>query len=290
MKKTENRTTKKIQVYLNHLYYKGKKDSTIAAYRADLKSFESYLRDSYPSVDDFAKIQVKHLSDFRKLLVEKEFKKSTIKRKIDVLHAFFEYLVENETVKTNPCEKLLMNKLESRAELEFNYLTMNQVRLIVANATHNRDTCYRDLAMLKLVVYAGFKKNEVMDLKNGDIDAPNQMVQIRGRMIPVNKEVSLALQSIHEGKVAEAEDYVFKSNGEKMSQRTFTNVIERTNKTPGLDIDFKINSEVLRNSFCIHLAKNGVGIIEISELSGITDGNRLAEIEKYIVRDTKDIG
>lgn len=65
------------------------------------------------------------------------------------------------------------------------------------------------------------------------------------------------------------------------SQRIFSNVFKKLEKLSEEPLECAINSEMIRNSFCVHLAMSGVGIVEIAEISGVKNPERLAEIEKY---------
>lgn len=265
----------------------GKKESTLKAYQSDLNEFAEFICSSFDEVTALSEVKTHQVSEFRKYLVDKGSKTATIKRKLDVLHVFFEFHEGRGKVGKNPCKNILVNRLTAKNHRKFYFMEMESILRVLAKMNPHDIDYKRDYAIISLVTLAGFKKSEIMELKWEDVDFTKRRIERDHRKVPMSEQVFQALSALFRLKVEDADQYVFKGQkGEKLPPRTFTNTFKKLDGLLEEPLECGFNSEMVRNSFCVHLARMGVGIVEIAELSGVKNPERLAEIEKYYIKST----
>lgn len=255
--------------YLDYLEYERKLSSnTLKSYKNDLKNFDSYFKGRLLELtyDDL----VKYIAS----LQDKDSR--TVSHYITVIHSFYDFLLEEEQIKENPCENIVSPKIPKKLPT---YLTEDEVdRLLDVQLFTPYD--YRNKAMLELLYATGLRITELCNLKLTDLDVHNCFVRVFGkgkkeRIVPVT---DLALKYlilyvteyrnvILKNKVS---DYLFISNSlTNISRQGFFKIIKKECKRAG--ITKNVSPHVLRHSFATHLLKHGADLRIIQELLGHED-------------------
>lgn len=255
--------------YLDYLEYERKLSSnTLKSYKNDLKNFDSYFKGRLLELtyDDL----VKYIAS----LQDKDSR--TVSHYITVIHSFYDFLLEEEQIKENPCENIVSPKIPKKLPT---YLTEDEVdRLLDVQLFTPYD--YRNKAMLELLYATGLRITELCNLKLTDLDVHNCFVRVFGkgkkeRIVPIT---DLALKYlilyvteyrnvILKNKVS---DYLFISNSlANISRQGFFKIIKKECKRAG--ITKNVSPHVLRHSFATHLLKHGADLRIIQELLGHED-------------------
>ncbi|MDO4962290.1 MAG: tyrosine-type recombinase/integrase [Eubacteriales bacterium] len=113
-------------------------------------------------------------------------KESGIKRKISSLKSFYNYLFDNEIIKTNPAARVKLPKIHEKEIIRLEY---NEVAKLLDEVESGEDltdhqkafhekTRVRDLAMLSLLLGTGMRISECVGIDLNDIDLEETAVSI----------------------------------------------------------------------------------------------------------------
>ena len=255
--------------YMDYLEYERKLSlNTLKSYLNDLKKFNNYFNSNILDLkyDDILKyIQSVDKEDAR-----------TIAHYITVINSFYDFLLDENIIKDNPCGNIVSPKVSKKLPV---YLTEEEVnRLLDVKLLTPYD--YRNKAMLELLYATGLRISELCNLKLTDLDVHNCFVRVFGkgkkeRLVPVTdlalkyliKYVTEYRNIILKNKVS---DYLFISNSlTNISRQGFFKIIKKECQRAG--INKNVSPHVLRHSFATHLLKHGADLRIIQELLGHED-------------------
>lgn len=271
-----------INKYLDYLEFERKlSKNTIASYKNDLKSLDSYFKDKLLSVS---------YSDLQKYLSTlKDLNARSVAHHITVINSFYNFLLDEEVIKENPCLNLVSPKIPKKLP---NFLTEDEVnKLLDINLLSPYD--YRNKAMLELLYATGLRISELCNLKITDVDIHNCFVRVYGkgskeRIVPVT-DLALDYLKIYVTKYRSIilkntiSDYLFISNNlTNISRQGFFKIIKKECQRSG--IKKNVSPHVLRHSFATHLLKHGADLRVIQELLGHED-IATTQIYAHLVND-----
>lgn len=258
-----------INKYLDYLEFERKlSENTIASYKNDLKSLDSYFKDKLLNVS---------YSDLQKYLSTlKDLNARSVAHHITVINSFYNFLLDEEIIKENPCLNLTSPKIPKKLP---NFLTEDEVnKLLDINLLSPYD--YRNKAMLELLYATGLRISELCNLKITDVDIHNCFVRVYGkgskeRIVPVT-DLALKYLEIYVTTYRPIilkntiSDYLFISNSlTNISRQGFFKIIKKECQRSG--INKNVSPHVLRHSFATHLLKHGADLRVIQELLGHED-------------------
>ena len=258
-----------INKYIDYIKFERKLSSnTIESYQNDLTDLYLFFNEDIIKVKD--EQMTKYIYSLRNLNAR------SLAHHITVMNSFYEFLISEEILQTNPCEGIKSPKLPSKLP---NYLTEDEVdKLMSVNL--DSPFSYRNKAMLELLYATGLRVSELISLKFNDIDLTNDFVRVIGkgskeRIVPISdlavKWLSIYLNQyrpiILKNKDSE---YLFISNALKpISRQGFFKIIKQEVRRAGIKKD--VSPHVLRHSFATHLLNHGADLRVIQELLGHSD-------------------
>jgi len=249
-------------------------NNTLQSYKRDLEQFKNYI--SQKSLK-YNKIGEKEIKQYLKYLVEEENKKpSTISRMIASIRSFYQYLVKNKVLSTDPTEGIQSPKIEKKAP---SILTTKEVELLLEQPTDADLKGIRDKAMLEFAYATGMRVTEIISLNVEDVNLEEEYVVCKNggkkREIPLGK---LALNSVKEY-LSKARDVLVKTdkekslfvnlNGKRLTRQGFWKIIKYYQEQAHIDKD--ITPHTLRHSFATHLLQNGAELKAIQTMLGHSD-------------------
>lgn len=253
-----------------------KSENTLIAYKRDLASFEKFMRESRNK-----SLQACDESDaIAYALVLKNQNKSmaTVNRSISALRTFYEYEILQGVKITNPFLKIKTYKNESR---EIDYLTLEEVESLLS-LPDDSSKGLRDRALLEFMYGTGARVTEVVRLKISDLNIRMGFVTLKdsndeSRIVPLGKYAMDALVKYLgggfaslKGEGADENDYVFiNRSGEALSRQGIWKIL----KDYGAEIGIadKMTTQILRDSFAVHILQNGGDLKTLQELMGFDD-------------------
>ena len=265
-----------VNSFLNFLVVeKGYSENTINAYRNDLMTMADFAEKeaSSPSWPSFNR---QNMLSYLLYLKERGYVPTTMARKIAAGRSFFNFLVSEGTIKTNPTENLESLSVGKALPKP---IPINQVRLLLEQpAKLFTSEARRDRAMLELLYASGMRISELVALNMGDVNLEGDyFVRCFGkgrkeRIIPLYEQVINAIKEYIEkerpkllrGKKDNA--LFLNARGERLTRQGFWQKLKEYAKTAGLDD--KISPHTLRHSFATHMLNGGADLRSVQELLG----------------------
>ena len=212
-------------------------------------------------------------------MYDKEYKSSTLARKLSSLKSFFIFLEEEKIISANPVKYLKFPKLERKIPK-----TLNQ-EIIDAMLENSNNLSLRDSTIIELIYATGIRASELINIKITDIDFNESTIRILGkgskeRIIPIH-DLALELVSKYwkneifkHNKLVQNKNIRFNRDllflnlqGKKLTRQGLWYIVKNISKKLGLDIN-KVSPHILRHSFATHLLYNGVPLRHLQELLG----------------------
>jgi integrase/recombinase XerC len=252
--------------FIAHLEADEKSRLTRRNYRDDLTMFDAWYHKHYQEAPGLGRLGATELREFKAHLIERDLKPATINRKLAALRSFCRWAEAAglagaiQAPKTIRQERPLPRWLSRSEELAL-------LRAVETAA----DT--RDLAIIKVLLYAGLRIAELAALKWSDITITdrkgNLMVRwgkgAKWRDVPLNVEARKALINLGGREWIGKDRSVFWGQRGAMTVRGLQEIVESYGKAAGL---FDLTPHVLRHTFCHNLALKGVRLEEIAKLAG----------------------
>ena len=254
--------------YLSYLE-KVKKYSphTTAAYRRDLQAFQAHAalscwKDSSPQ----------QVQNFASYLHRKGLVGRSIQRNLSSLRAFFDYLIGEGMLASNPAKHLRAPRSDKKLP---KVLDIDQASQLFTRAPQNRIE-RRDRAIIELLYGSGLRLSELIGLNFGDIDLYNGFVTVLGkgnkkRQVPIGRQAVSALNAwFRDHPCFELNTPVFPGrNRARLSPRT---VQQRLKKYAARELGNEaLHPHMLRHSFASHLLESSGDLRSIQELLGHSD-------------------
>jgi len=277
--------------FLDHLRYERNVSAhTLRNYESDLQQFLEYLQPPEesaggkkhakskrvePDIKDIDHITIR---EWLATLHSDHKKKSSIARKLAALRTFFQFLVREGVVESNPAKLVATPRKEKKLPVHLS--VEDAVRFI---ETPNADTDFgkRDRAILELLYATGVRVSELTQLDLRDIDFNNKLLRVFGkrrkeRIVPFGEPAAKALQeylSVRQKFLMnapvtkrDAQPLILNYQGTRMTTRSVGRLVEKHIRTCAGIHD--ISPHALRHSFATHLLDSGADLRDIQALLG----------------------
>ena len=196
-------------------------------------------------------------------------------RIISGLRSFFEYLIFEKFIKTNPLSLIESPRISRKLP---DTLTIKEIDLLISNINISTNEGERNIALIETLYGCGLRVSELISLKISDLFFSEGFIKVTGkgnkqRLVPIsdlNKRVikSYMGNSRKKLKIEEkSKDILFLNRrGKKLSRAMIFTIIKRLAKLS--DIKKNISPHTFRHSFATHLLKNGADLKTIQQLLG----------------------
>lgn len=283
-----------IQEFIDYLgHEKGLATNTLESYSRDLKQYYGFLSgDSTASLENVSQSTiVAYLMYLRK----QGKATATIARRLAALKAFYQFLVKENYVSSDPTNDLSSPKLERKLP---KVLTVSEVERLLNQPDLSTPAGKRDKAMLELLYATGIRVSELVNLNILDVDLKEGFVRCMGkgskeRVVPVGDIAVSALRTYLEGArsklVADAKEKALFVNhhGKRLTRQGFWKIVKKY--ATQAQIRKEITPHTLRHSFATHLLENGADIRAVQEMLGHADIST-TQIYTHVTKDRlKDV-
>ena len=257
------------------LRYRGLSDATVTTYFQDLNTFVAFL--TMMKISKFDVVDRKIVRSFLAFLVDRDYKRSSISRKLSVLRGFYRWLVSEQFSLIDPVPRRSVMKKENKLP---RFLSNEEVsRLIASPKLGGSDELLvnRDVALLELIYAAGLRVSEVNSINIGDIDLERKTLRIIGkgdkeRISLIGKSAAMALGNYINNdrtkvkNVNQINATFLSIRGTRLSVRSIQAVVKKHSRLAGLGNE--VHPHTLRHSFATHLINGGADLRVVQDLLG----------------------
>ncbi len=278
----DNVLNEKVEDYLNYLKYERKlSHNTYESYAYNLKKISSSFEDK--SLTNLTEDEI------RQFLYDSKESAKTNAHYLTVLKSFYDYLLDNNEIKVNPCLNIKMPKIEKSLP---KFLTIDEVNELL-NINLQKPIDYRDKAMLEVLYATGIRISELLDLNLSSYNEKGAFIKVMGkgskeRIIPLS-DITINYLNLY---IKEYRPLILKDKespflfvnytGKRMSRQGFFKILKK--KCEDANIKKEVSPHVLRHSFATHLLNNGADLRVIQELLG-HENITTTEIYSHISKD-----
>ena len=263
-----------IEAFVEALRNRAVSEHTLSSYGSDLRHFQFFLKlrkRSLRSVDHIC------LRDFLNHLHERKLQKTSIARKLSCLRTFFDFLVRDGRLKSNPAELISSPRLPKKLPV---YLSEQEAAVVVELPRGTALKDLRDRAILELLYASGLRVRELVSLNDENVDMLQQLVRVIGkgrkqRIVPFGEYAGRAMAEYVSERDrldlanpdATCHTPLFVSlRGRRLNARDVQRLVERTRL--GLPSGRRLTAHTLRHTFATHLLERGADLRAIQELLG----------------------
>jgi integrase/recombinase XerC len=262
------------------LYLKISKNAplhTLRSYKSDILNFVTFAAAKGTEDALFAQINHIFIRSYLAMLRDKNYAKSTIKRKIASLRSFFRFLCRENVIAVNPCEALQTPRLDKILPV---FLDTNEIKELLNFPCGESLLSIRDKAALELLYATGVRVSELVGISLADIDLGGRTIIVLGkgskeRIVLMGSTSVLAVKNYLEhvrpkliaagGKTTETKLFL-NARGTTLTDRSVRRIVDKHVKD--VSIIKKVSPHTLRHTFATHLLDNGADLRSVQELLG----------------------
>ncbi|MBK8945413.1 MAG: tyrosine-type recombinase/integrase [Ignavibacteriae bacterium] len=274
---------KAINDFINHcIYEKNLSPKTIKSYKIDLSQLFNFLINNDYSVD-ISEITKHELREY--LISISALRPKSVKRKIAVLKAMFNYLEFEDAIVINPFRKMrikirepkvlpkAMNKTEVYSIFKTAY---KQISSECSQTAYSYAEKLRNIVVIELLFATGARVSEIADLKKENVNIYSGLIKIKGkgnkeRIINIcNKETFKILQDYYKLFIKKIEGcggyFLINRLGKKLSDQSVRTIVR--NLALNSSFQKKITPHMFRHTFATLLLEKDVDIKYIQSMLG----------------------
>ena len=267
---------------------------TIRAYEKDLHQFMRFFCKETHVVPHPATITTLQVREFLAELTERNYKKTTIVRKLATIRSFYKFLMRKGHITTNPLTSIETPKVEKKLP---HFLSVDEVEKLLNAPQGNTFQSCRDRAILETLYSTGLRVSELTALNVLNLDFNAEVIKVparqrmneqgegakaaRERLVPIGSFALLAIKRYIESRIKthtpiadEKGDALFLNRfGKRLSSRSIRKILDKYIKVTGMNK--KTSPHTLRHSFATHLLDKGASVRAVQELLGHLTGRVL---------------
>jgi integrase/recombinase XerC len=256
--------------FLKHLSVERRLSAhTDTSYRADLQRFAAYCERNH--VRNWHAVDSQHVRMFAAAEFRQGSSPRTIQRRLSALRSFFNFLLRERALESNPAIGVQAPKARKRLPETID------VDLMTRLLEFRTDTQLgvRDKAIMELFYSSGLRLSELVGLNLGDVDRGDRTVRVLGkgrktRIVPVGKHALDAIARWLKERAtlaATGEQALFVGNrGERLGARAIQKRIAGWARQQGLGRH--VHPHLFRHSFATHLLESSQDLRGVQELLG----------------------
>ena len=296
MKKNKDQNIELVNRIINVISLeKGLSKNTKSAYRSDINLILNLLNDNNINA---LEAQEHDFKEIFFLLRSKNFKPSSLNRKLSSLKQFYQILKEEGYIKINP----LSNQESFKKHVKLpKSLSENVMISLLEKAKYDyeksqdlslqKNKCLRTLTILEILYSTGMRITELLELPLSDFINITEKLQIKGkgdvyRMVAFNKEAKSAIdiwlehRSTLQGSIDNKYMFPDKNGSGHISRQIIYKDLSSLSKSIGIDKK-EISPHNIRHSFATHMLNRGADLRSLQKLLGHADIST-TEIYTYV--------
>ena len=243
---------------------------TISSYKRDLTAFFTFLKEKHDSGEE---VRDHDIRGFVAQERRRDLSARSIQRALSSIRSFFNYLLDEEVVETNPAANISSPK---STQLLPKALDTDLVKRLL-DFKPQGDIEIRDKAMVELLYSSGLRLSELCSLNMDSISVRERSCRVVGkgiktRDLPVGEKAIQSLRDwllVRKNISSDSNKALFlNKNGKRISTRSVQLRLERLSKKRGLPM---VNPHMLRHSFASHILESSGDLRAVQEMLGHSD-------------------
>lgn len=249
--------------------------NTMEAYNRDVNEFIAFEKSR--GMTDVTEVSSTEIVAFLHYLKSVGKSAATVNRKLASARAFFNYLLNEGVIQTNPTADIKSPKIE-RKTLE--YLEISEIDKLL-DSPDDSIRGVRDKAILEVLYATGIRVTELIDANVEDLNLRMGFITCAGehskaRIIPLGRPARAALENyiydVRESLLKENKDekaLFVNYYGKRITRQGLWKILREYGDKIG--IEQKLTPNIIRNSFAVHMLQNGADLKSLQELMGHED-------------------
>ena len=246
--------------------------NSIISYEHDLKKLTKFLGINkkikpLQLSPDIIKEFIRHLS--------KDVSPSTQSRIISGIKSFYEYLLFEKLIKSNPLAEIEQPKTQRKLP---DTLSIDEINLMVSKIEKNKNEYYRNIAIIETMYGCGLRVSELISLKISDLYLDEDFLKVTGkgnkqRLVPIssiNKKCIVNYLNESRSKIkikpTHSDTLFLNRRGKGLTRAMIFTIVKNLTKLAG--IKKNISPHSFRHSFATHLLENGADLKTIQQMLG----------------------
>ena len=210
---------------------------------------------------------IRHLS--------KDVSPSTQSRIISGIKSFYEYLLFEKLIKSNPLAEIEQPKTQRKLP---DTLSIDEINLMVSKIEKNKNEYYRNIAIIETMYGCGLRVSELINLKISDLYLDEDFLKVTGkgnkqRLVPIssiNKKCIVNYLNESRSKIkinpTHSDTLFLNRRGKGLTRAMIFTIVKNLTKFAG--IKKNISPHTFRHSFATHLLENGADLKTIQQMLG----------------------
>ena len=248
--------------------------NTVLAYTRDVARLMEYVSEK-PHLSDPRNIKISDLTDFVKALAEIGLEASTQSRIISGIRSFYNFLILENEIKTDPTELLEMPKIGRKLP---DVLSVDEIDALISVIDLSLPNGERNKAIIEMLYGCGLRVSELTTLRLSDLFFDENFIKVTGkgnkqRLVPVGgRAIDQVLRykdhiRVHQKTLKDSEDVLFLNNrGRGLTRAMIFSIVKDLAEKAG--IHKTISPHTFRHSFATHLVEGGADLRSVQEMLG----------------------
>jgi len=249
--------------------------NSIDAYLLDIRKLTSFLSDNHSEEFKLNSVDIQVIESFIKHLFKGEKSTYSQARIISGLKSFFNYLLLEEKIESNPMELIDAPKLVRKLPETLN---VNEIELLIECIDLDSNEGIRNRAIIETLYSCGLRVSELVNLKVQNLFLDIGFIKVLGkgmkeRLVPIGDKASKYINNYIKDsrlkiKIRDGfEGFLFiNRRGKNLTRNMIFIIVKDLAKKVG--IRKNISPHTFRHSFATHLIEGGADLRAVQEMLG----------------------